>query len=230
MIATLNSQTKMIHDRVSTLPNEVTEGLVQSSSVTSILDGIESINTHIDSLREELKSGANLVTPPFLTRAQDSTMDQALQAHCKSTIHSRNALKRRGKKEATFYHSVHFTPFGKLYFGTHFSSTITSVEEDIVERDEANSVVTYHPANWLISLGLTFRMNFSFRAPCPPISPARAVPDDALIFDLCWRGNVDAVRLVFDRREASFRDVNSNGETPLHVSTSPLEIEAPFPK
>ena len=41
--------------------------------------------------------------------------------------------------------------------------------------------------------------------------------EDALIFEFCSRGNVDGVRSLLDRKEASPFDTDRDGWTPLHV-------------
>jgi hypothetical protein len=51
------------------------------------------------------------------------------------------------------------------------------------------------------------------------ISSIRAVPDNSLIFRFCESGNLEGVLELFKRREASVQDVDSCGQTPLHVRT-----------
>lgn len=159
-----------------------------------------------------------VITPPTLLKAQDSAMKQAFRVHLESGINGRNLLKRNSRKKTIWYRdSVHASIFGRFYFTTQTNES-KIYEEDVVENTETTSCCTFHPATWLISLGFTYVMNFSLRAPRPLISPARAVPDSALVFKLCEQGNVDAVRLLFERGEASVFDVDSDGWTPLHVS------------
>lgn len=49
------------------------------------------------------------------------------------------------------------------------------------------------------------------------IEPFGAVPENALIFELCKLGNVDGVRLLLQRGEASPLDRDPMGRTPLWV-------------
>jgi hypothetical protein len=49
------------------------------------------------------------------------------------------------------------------------------------------------------------------------IEPFRAVSEDSLIFEFCKSGNVDAVRLLLQRGEASPLDRDPKGRTPLWV-------------
>jgi hypothetical protein len=50
------------------------------------------------------------------------------------------------------------------------------------------------------------------------LEPIRAVEDDAIIFTFCQHNNLEGVRELFSRGEASVLDVDSKGWRPLHVS------------
>ena len=47
---------------------------------------------------------------------------------------------------------------------------------------------------------------------------AHPVPDAALIFEFCQEGNMAGARSLLSRGEASVRDIDSLGRTPLYVS------------
>lgn len=49
------------------------------------------------------------------------------------------------------------------------------------------------------------------------IQPFRAVAEDSLIFEFCRKGNLEGVRTLFERREASPWDRDPTGQTPLWV-------------
>ncbi len=49
------------------------------------------------------------------------------------------------------------------------------------------------------------------------VEPFRAVSENALIFDLCRMGNLEGVRLLLARGEASPLDRDPMGRTPLWV-------------
>lgn len=51
-------------------------------------------------------------------------------------------------------------------------------------------------------------------------NPVRAVPDNSPIFNACRKGNVSVVRYLLSEGEASVRDTDSKGWTPLHVRPS----------
>ncbi len=50
------------------------------------------------------------------------------------------------------------------------------------------------------------------------IQPFRAVAESSLIFEFCRKGNVEGVRTLFERHEASPWDRDPAGQTPLWVS------------
>ena len=81
----------------------------------------------------------------------------------------------------------------------------------------------FHPAWWLIKLGFNYglRLGLDSSYYCrwkSTVEIARAVPDDALLFEFCRKGNLDGVRSLLSRGEASVRDVDSHGRTALFVS------------
>ena len=55
-------------------------------------------------------------------------------------------------------------------------------------------------------------------APTIGLEVVRSVPDDAMIFELCREGRVCCVEALISRGEASAKDVDSQGRTPLYVS------------
>ena len=79
----------------------------------------------------------------------------------------------------------------------------------------------FYPARWLTKFGFCYAVEASFSGPNSLyIRPIRAVPDNALIFDFCRRGNISAVQTMLQRGDASTGDTSSKGWTPLHVSIS----------
>jgi hypothetical protein len=52
------------------------------------------------------------------------------------------------------------------------------------------------------------------------IQPFRAVAENSLIFEFCRTGNLEGVRTLFERREASPWDRDPSGQTPLWVRKS----------
>ena len=99
-----------------------------------------------------------------------------------------------------------------------------NVTKGIVESpSESHTSVTIRPAQWLSMLGMKRGVHFSFTRSTihgwkHTISPFRVVPDDALIFEFCKLGNLSAVQQLLSGGDASARDTDSRGFTPLHVS------------
>ena len=90
-------------------------------------------------------------------------------------------------------------------------------------RFEYENIFGFIPPAWLVRFGFTYGL--SGRISQSPLSGAnfvldvvRSVPDDALIFDLCREGRVGCVQALITRGEASAKDVDSQGRTPLYVS------------
>ena len=82
---------------------------------------------------------------------------------------------------------------------------------------------TFHPAPWLIMLGLHCVIRFNSAGSFSQgwkytIETARSVPDNALIFEFCQAGDLDGVRSLLSNGQASVRDTDSLGRTPLYVS------------
>ena len=84
----------------------------------------------------------------------------------------------------------------------------------------------YYPSWWLTNFGLKngieISMSTSTKGWQLSLAAFRAVPDNALIFDFAQAGNIEAVKRLLIRGEASLRDTNSEGWTPLHVSNPSL--------
>jgi hypothetical protein len=59
------------------------------------------------------------------------------------------------------------------------------------------------------------------------LNPIRAVPETSFIFDCCRTGNIDAVRMLISKGEASVMDTSPKGWTPLHVSHDEDKISPP---
>lgn len=117
-------------------------------------------------------------------------------------------------------------PFGRL----HLASTVTrgsDPEEELdTERQELRDTVqttfSFHPSQWLLTFGVNFGIQVvlskSFRGLDCRLTTYRAVPDNAIIFQLCERGESEAIQGLFDAGQASPWDTNSKGFSPLFVS------------
>ena len=98
----------------------------------------------------------------------------------------------------------------------------TTIYRECNEQEHETSYTIY-PAPWLIRMGLRCGLRLSFSSGIKgwknALQPLYLVPDDALIFKFCIQGNVSAVKELLSGGQASVRDIDSKGCTPLHVST-----------
>lgn len=100
------------------------------------------------------------------------------------------------------------------------------VEEQIVHplgtRDsiEAESQLIVYPSKWLTKIGIAYGVKLSVLASRGwqySFQPFRAVPESALIFEFCRSGNLDGIRTLLSRGDASPHDRDPLGRTPLWV-------------
>lgn len=120
---------------------------------------------------------------------------------------------------------IHSSTSRRTLFGTIVS--ISKVYEELgVPCYE--SVFMFHPADWLIWLGLRSSLDIlitkSIRGWKNHLNVFRAVSDEALIFQLCKNGDVEGIKTLFANGDASVMDRDSEGCTPLHVSIILLVI------
>ena len=79
------------------------------------------------------------------------------------------------------------------------------------------------PPSWLVRFGFSYGLSgcisqSPLSGPTVVLDVVRSVPDDAVIFDLCRIGCIGCVQALLNRGEASAKDVDSKGRTPLYVS------------
>ncbi len=117
------------------------------------------------------------------------------------------------------------TSFGAVYFRSRtfrIRKRFNSETGRSNDQYEFETYFTWHPAPWLMRLGIKFGVNASISKSYwgwkNTLNTFSAVPDDSLIFDFCKTGNIGGVQTLLTRGKASVRDTNSQGWTPLHVS------------
>lgn len=93
------------------------------------------------------------------------------------------------------------------------------------DQYEHEMLITMCPAPWLVKLGISFAPKGSlFHSSVSgwkyKLNPFRLVPSDALIFEFCQNNNLAGVQSLLSRGEASVKDMNFEGRTPLHVGNS----------
>lgn len=192
---------------------------------SSIAPDISDMEHHLSALQKELHRVKGDLANPLIKSVLVSGLTQAAK-------NNPNFLHRSHGIES-FRLSHYNTKFGKIVSRTRIDrETIRAVQDgESCTHYKTTTSFNFHPASWLIKIGFKYgleTMITSSRAGWQyNILSVRAVPDDALVFDFCKVGNVDAVRELFGRGDASVLDVDSRGWRPLHVSgTSPVYHEA----
>ncbi|KAL8859743.1 MAG: hypothetical protein Q9178_003858 [Gyalolechia marmorata] len=134
----------------------------------------------------------------------------------------------RSKRILTEEESTTHFMFGTVRIQSKTKLQISSDEDDLTrcggpDQCERESTYTIYPSAWLVWLGIRCGLRLGFQS--SPIqgwkntlNTFRPVPDDALIFKFCKDGNLPAVRTLLLGGQASARDTDSWGFTPLHVS------------
>jgi hypothetical protein len=123
---------------------------------------------------------------------------------------------------------------------TVFTQSRTSIVKtnqvsEVFESLEADNTIIIYPGAAGRFFGITRGLLISAKATSGwqySIQPFRAVDENALIFEFCRGGNLDGVRSLFKRNEASPWDRDPKGQTPLFVSrhtTRLMEVIAHFP-
>ena len=111
-------------------------------------------------------------------------------------------------------------PFSNIW------SVSQRIQEQIVhssgtrDRVEAESQIIVYPSKWLVNIGMAYGVKLSVLASRGwqySFQPFRAVPESALIFEFCRTGNLDGVRTLLSRGDASPYDRDPSGKTPLWV-------------
>ena len=80
------------------------------------------------------------------------------------------------------------------------------------------------PAPWLMRFSFEFVSTKTFDARSHNLRTFGTVPDNALIFEFCQKGNVAGIRSLIQRGLASPFDRDVGGWTPLHVSVIILMV------
>jgi hypothetical protein len=116
---------------------------------------------------------------------------------------------------------------GRIYIQTDTYKIVMNTSSDRETVDNRNltehkTVFTCHSARWLLRRGFDSGIDVLIMKAIQgwqyQMRTFRVVPYDSLIFEFCSNGNLDGLRSLLVRKEASPRDMNSYGWNPLHMS------------
>lgn len=155
--------------------------------------------------------------PSLSTRFNKSIQTSLLR----SSLTFRRAIRRNDKVFETFFGTFRMSSVTRLLIPRCSESLDCSGEAELFEDENIFRLI---PPSWLTQFGFTYgvsgRISQSpLSGPTLTLDVVRSVPDDAAIFDLCREGKLDCVQALLNRGKASVRDVDSQGRTPLYVSS-----------
>lgn len=147
-------------------------------------------------------------------------MDEFGQVRAKTFVYSKSLRYRISHQTTSFR-----TALGCLWVRT---TTIRHTNESSgkVEKFQTVTAIVFYPTRWLQLLGIRNGIEAimasagrSWLYNCR-ITVTRAVPEDAMIFELCLAGETRAVQMLLEKGQSSVVDTSPKGWKPLHVSVA----------
>ncbi|KAK0515563.1 hypothetical protein JMJ35_001597 [Cladonia borealis] len=205
-----------------------------SATVKTVSSTPKDIEFHTEALRAEASRVDSTIKSPvhqyaFGKGPEEATGEITDGLSMKTLSRAEHIPNSRSRRKRTLarHDAVVEYDFG---FGTVYIRSKTScsqLKETYVEtrsyldhEHEHESFFNVCPAAWLVRLGFRYGLHLSLikssiRGWKQTLSTSCHVPDDALVFEFCKQGNVSGVRSLLLRGDASVRDVDSQGQTPL---------------
>lgn len=145
---------------------------------------------------------------------------------------SANPRSRRSRVSKSYREISNFFGDFLLRSETFLGQSSTYPRGDQNEKQTSQIRLVIRPALWLARFGIKYGFQATiYQSPGHwkhNLNTFRAVSDDSLIFDYCKRGNIESVRHLLSKGEASTWDTNSKGRTPLHVSQTAKTCWPPY--
>jgi hypothetical protein len=220
---------RSLADQVTRLSSFLTDS--QSHVLTRIqnvnrISNLASNDMLLFGSKNDAQTAFKNVSDPILTRSvcpsSSSRFGQLTQSSSSRTgLPFRRAIQQDDKVVETFFGTFRMSSRTSLLFYNQSERSTCSKQED---RFEYENIFRLVPPGWLARFGFTYglsgRISHSFLSgPMVALDVVRSVPDDAMIFDLCREGNLGCVQTLLSRGQASAKDVDSQGRTPLYVSS-----------
>jgi hypothetical protein len=210
----------------------------QIATVDSVVSGID---RQLCDVARGLSSGNDLsrehLTPATLEALIHRSLRQVLEDHkayqpllqqghsevprshtsnIKKPLWKRIVVQRRNRRLSTV--------FCRIFTQTKVVRVETNKSLDDFDLDdvyEIETTIRIHPSDWFSKSGFSLSVvrskqswlpNFQFQFRLYSVRPT-----EAMIFEFCSSGNVDGVKSLIKRKEASPFDTDAEGWTPLHV-------------
>ena len=174
-------------------------------------------------LKNAAQTAFNNFSEPILTRgicpSPSTRSGQSTQSNpLRTGLPFRRTIRQDDKVVETFFGMSSRT---SLLFSNQSEGPPWSEEED---RFGHETFFSFIPARRLVQLGFTYGLSSrTSQSPLSGLTVAldviRSVPDDAVAFDLCEEGNLSGVQALLNGGQASAKDVDSMGRTPLYISS-----------
>lgn len=190
---------------------------------------------HMESTQEAIRTLLSSVSNPIYRTGIEQTVRCAIESKSlvsKGETHVPNVLsntkeenpKKNSRelylKKIWISTKTWKTPFGTIDLTTHKSPQRSNASDG--DNSEYERTFEFHPSLWFLASGIRIGLRTALSSTALGggmyWKTFRAVPKDALIFEFCEQGNIDGVRLLFQRGEASVWDMDPLGRMPLHVS------------
>lgn len=213
MFVDIIARDEQFHESSHIMEDTLREESNYQCKISSMTSSIDNMDHHIMSLQEEMRR-LNNITNPFFREILVSALAE--------TIKKNSNTSKNSKKTRDFHNSLTRFKFGTIISQTQKVRHSITIDDESSTQYKTTTSLIFYPASWLMKIGLTYGMEATATNSKSgwkySILPVRAVQNDSLIFRFCESGNVDAVRELFKRGEASVMDINADGWRPLHVS------------
>jgi hypothetical protein len=120
------------------------------------------------------------------------------------------------------------TPFGSVRSVSRTTRVTTAYPHGSHISMEHHQSYILHPSRFLALFGISSGLWFESRylgGPQYYLRPFNAVPATSAVFRFCEGGNLTALKTLFDCGDASVRDMDPLGRTPLWVALHSLQFE-----
>ncbi len=137
---------------------------------------------------------------------------------------------KRSKVIASLQRQTYLTFVANVHYESrtlNLKSTLVEDGEHIDPQQQTETSISIYPKPWLLGRGFALSYSTSGQGWLPQIGfqfrQYNIRSEEALIFEFCLFGNVEGVRSLLRRREASPFDTDPEGWTPLHVCSVPCD-------
>ncbi|KAL2827749.1 hypothetical protein BDW59DRAFT_160056 [Aspergillus cavernicola] len=179
------------------------------------------VASHICNLDQHVQS-VDAALHRLESEIPDPIIRAALVSAGRDVIQDSNSRMKALEKNRPFKSKLCNTIFGTILFHTQVVERGVYVAGETTSQTVTRTTFIFHPACWLLRLGFRYGLKAMalnhHKTWQYTILPVPAVPDNSLIFEFCMDGNIDGVRALFARGQASVRDTNTKGWSPLHFA------------